>query len=83
MDSKALRMQRVALAAAVWACAVTFLSLALISSEGPGADRASPVVLSAFFPGDDFETDLQDDQQVGRARVSLKNANTIQAVFVP
>ena len=84
MESRAL--QRVALAAAVWATAVTVLSLALISSEDPGAAagrRASPVVLSAFFPGDDYETDLQDDQQVVRARVSLKNANTIHAVSVP
>ena len=58
--------QRVVIAAAIWASAVAMLSLALISGENAAAAGrgVAPVALSAFFPGDDYLTDLQDDQQV-------------------
>jgi hypothetical protein len=51
-------------AAAAWACAVALLALALSAGTSPRPASAAPVALSAFWPGDDYSTDLQDDQQV-------------------
>ena len=51
-------------AAVVWACVVAACAVALIASERAAAGNRTPVVLSAFFPGDDYSSDMRDEEQV-------------------